>query len=433
MLVLAFSLGAVAMDVLIADVVSDAHPVLRKSQTIGRNVNFTIQEIATKLGIAEKEFKGIIVTKLPPIEQGVLALDGREVKTFEKIPQGKIPKLTFMPMSDYSGDISFFIKPYDKTGYMDINAEIVMSYKDTLSLAPIANDSSLSTYNGMRATGFFDARDFENGALNYVIFDEPSYGEVTVDSQNGSYKYTHLGFDKAADSFSYYCENSQGEMSTLATVTINIEDGANAVFYSDMEGHWANYASSKLYDVGLIRGEKIGQNYFFSPSSSVTKGDYLSMVMDLCNIEIAGEVSASSVLVSNDTPVWMHSCVAAGNFLGIIKPSDTESPYFSVLHDVSRAEAAVMLARTLDLDSSDDPSVTTSFCDDDEIPSWAKPAVNSLEKAGIIHGRNSKTFAPNDKLTRAECAAMLYNAKRRLDMQNIAPPTLWQRVINFFR
>lgn len=64
-----------------------------------------------------------------------------------------------------------------------------------------------------------------------------------------------------------------------------------------------------------------------------------------------------------------------------------------------------MLAKALD--QSVDANAATGFADDKDIPAWAKSAVASLKKLGIVEGKGTNEFAPNAKTTRAEAVTVL--------------------------
>ncbi len=51
------------------------------------------------------------------------------------------------------------------------------------------------------------------------------------------------------------------------------------------------------------------------------------------------------------------------------------------------------------------------FSDIDDVP-WAKDAIESLYRAGVVSGKGDKIFAPNDKVTRAEFVTMLMKTFR---------------------
>lgn len=72
---------------------------------------------------------------------------------------------------------------------------------------------------------------------------------------------------------------------------------------------------------------------------------------------------------------------------------------------IKRADAAVMIAKALNLNVSD---VKASGFKD--VPKRAKKYVDALKEADIISGKSSDSFAPDQKITRGEAAIMLSKA-----------------------
>ena len=79
--------------------------------------------------------------------------------------------------------------------------------------------------------------------------------------------------------------------------------------------------------------------------------------------------------------------------------------YFSPKYTLSRAEAITILSRVLNLNESNE----NKFADDSDIPEWAKDAIYSMCAGGFISGYPNNTILPNENVTRAEAAAMIYN------------------------
>lgn len=73
--------------------------------------------------------------------------------------------------------------------------------------------------------------------------------------------------------------------------------------------------------------------------------------------------------------------------------------------NVSRAEAATIIARALKLEK-----VKSSAFTDVPASHWAAGNINAVQKAGIVQGRSADRFAPNESITRAEISKLLTNA-----------------------
>jgi trimeric autotransporter adhesin len=78
---------------------------------------------------------------------------------------------------------------------------------------------------------------------------------------------------------------------------------------------------------------------------------------------------------------------------------------FGTSQEIKRADAAVMIAKLLGLDTGNAPDA--GFTD---VPERARGAVNALKAAGIINGKTATTFGAEDPMTRAEMAKVIANA-----------------------
>lgn len=77
---------------------------------------------------------------------------------------------------------------------------------------------------------------------------------------------------------------------------------------------------------------------------------------------------------------------------------------------LSRAEFSVLLARYLELDTSQYAGKDTPFTDLESVESWAGPAIRAMYEQGIVNGVDAAHFAPQEPLQRAQAAAMLGRA-----------------------
>ena len=77
---------------------------------------------------------------------------------------------------------------------------------------------------------------------------------------------------------------------------------------------------------------------------------------------------------------------------------------FDADRPITRAEAAVILCRLLDVE---EPDSSPTFADKDSIPVWARASVSALYELGIYTAEDGHTEA-TATLTRADAAQMLY-------------------------
>ena len=106
--------------------------------------------------------------------------------------------------------------------------------------------------------------------------------------------------------------------------------------------------------------------------------------------------SASFTDVSNH---WAASSIARGVELGLIQGYSDGT--FRPEDDLTRGQFAVMLYRGLGLTGSEEALFS------DNVPAWAKDAVNAVAKAGYIQGYPDGSFKQEQAMTRGELAVII--------------------------
>ena len=91
--------------------------------------------------------------------------------------------------------------------------------------------------------------------------------------------------------------------------------------------------------------------------------------------------------------------------MGMIKGVSETGTEYAPNRQVTREEAAVILAQTFDV--SYDLNVLPPYVDKDKISSWAKDAVTSLTKKGVLSLYGNQ-LQPKKAITRAELAVVLH-------------------------
>ncbi|WP_438449072.1 cadherin-like beta sandwich domain-containing protein [Gorillibacterium sp. sgz5001074] len=175
-------------------------------------------------------------------------------------------------------------------------------------------------------------------------------------------------------------------------------DEKAAMHFSDISGHWAEAQITQAAGEGIISGYPDGT---FRPDAVVTRAEFTVMLMNALGAQGQG-----AKLVFHDTEkigAWALQAVAQAVQANLL--SGYEDGSFRPDAEISRAEMAVMAARALGLPA--DASTATGFADDGDIPAWAKNAVASLKKLGLMTGRGGDEFAPNGETTRAEAVTVL--------------------------
>lgn len=141
----------------------------------------------------------------------------------------------------------------------------------------------------------------------------------------------------------------------------------------------------------------------------------VSLLLSIFAVPVAANPTNVSLDMVEDMPLedhWSYGPMANLVAMGAVRgyPGETDEfgdTWVKILPDknITRAEFVVMLVEALNLKAGD--GAPEQFADNGGFANWYRDAVDILSARGIIGGYEDKTFRPNNKITRAEIAAML--------------------------
>lgn len=192
----------------------------------------------------------------------------------------------------------------------------------------------------------------------------------------------------------------------LSTLPNDTQALNQSVYFKDIGAYgWAAEAINSLAAEGIIKGTSADT---FSPAAPVTRAMFVSLLYRIDG-EPAVQISAAFNDVTDSAYYYDAVNWAAQN--GIV--SGIGGGMFAPNSDITREQAATILMRYLTY-AHVDYAVTEEyriFADEDEISAWAKNAVQTLNKLGIINGKGGGIIDPQGSATRAEAAVILYRFK----------------------
>ncbi|MGI5970334.1 MAG: Ig-like domain-containing protein [Oscillospiraceae bacterium] len=278
--------------------------------------------------------------------------------------------------------------------------------------APIARNLSLKTYRNIPITGRFEAVDPEGKDLTFSIVSKPEKGTVTTFDDSTYFVYTPAENKTGTDSFTYTATDPEGNVSEPATVTVEISKPSTKVIYSDMRGNPAHYAAIRLAEAGIFTGEQIGSDYCFFPDATVSRGEFIAMIMKLLDTECSDAETVTAFADDEDIEPWLRPYVNAAIEAGILRSGSAKNPIRLVPDKaMTRAEAAVVINCALSL--TDAPG-SDKILGSGNIPAWAYQAALNVASCGIVE---DASFCSNEPLTRAAAAEMLLGALNILEQR----------------
>ncbi len=168
--------------------------------------------------------------------------------------------------------------------------------------------------------------------------------------------------------------------------------------FDDVKNHWSKDAVAYLYKKGIVSGTDKNE---FEPSRNVTREEFLTMLIKAKGIEAKdGNKSFTDTAENAWYNPFVNAAVASGIAFGI--DEDT----FGIGMPITRQDMFCMVARILEADNS--VVQTGSISDIEDVSDYAKDAVTSLYRRGIISGTGDGKTEPKKNTTRAEAAALIY-------------------------
>ncbi len=161
---------------------------------------------------------------------------------------------------------------------------------------------------------------------------------------------------------------------------------------------YVNYLAAR----GIIKGTGNGK---FSPDAEITRAQFVTILANLSGDDLSGYTSSSfSDVKSTD---WYFAAIQWAYENGVAAGSDGK---FNPDANITRQDIAVMILRYAEKVAGYTLPQTTgavTFADSADIASYAVDAVAAMQRAGIISGNSSGSFAPADNATRAQAAKMV--------------------------
>lgn len=178
---------------------------------------------------------------------------------------------------------------------------------------------------------------------------------------------------------------------------------ARAWAFSDVnENHWAAQSISVLASKGLISGYADG---LFRPEASLTRAEAVVLLVNANGASAGLQELKNTECIFRDVEKghWASAYINVAWERGLVSGYPDGS--FKPEQQISRLEFTSMLTRALEMDEYG--SLTLTFRDEDQIPSWAKASVNLATSYGLISGYPDGTFRGSLNVRRDEATAML--------------------------
>ena len=341
---------------------------------------------------ADESLEGICITGLPDSDLGTIMLGHRVLQAGDILTADQIDQMTFVPLLTQTDSVA-------QVTYLPIYADrverataVTITVKGKEDKSPVAVDSAVETYKNMANQGTLKVSDPEGQALTFTVTRQPKRGSVTI-REDGTFLYTPKKNKVGTDSFTYTATDPAGHVSREATATVQILKPGTAETYADTVSTDCRFEAEWLRNTGLFVGEKIGGKSCFQPEKTLSRGEFLTMLVKTLDIEV--DENAVYTGFTDEIPGWLKPYLAAALRSGITA-NWPHGQVFGANEPISGAEAALLTQNALDL------TVTTAGNqgEDTSIPAWAVTAMAALNDNGLT--------VTAELLTRGNAAKLLY-------------------------
>ena len=341
----------------------------------------------TQQDFSEEELSGICITALPRAQTGTVMLGSRVLRPGDILTAQQVAQMTFSPLKTDEDQVAQmeYLAIYENR--VEPAAVMTLSIRGKEDKAPVAQDSALETYKNLPGEGKLLANDPEEQALTFTLVRAPRRGDVQL-REDGSFTYTPKKNKVGVDSFTYTAADPAGNVSREATVPVQILKPTDARQYQDTVGKECRFAAEWMRNTGLFVAESVGGEACFQPEKTVSRGEFLTMLVNL--LELPVEEAAA--------PEWVQPYLDAAIRSGLVSGWQAES--FAMEEPITGAEAAVALQSALDL-SAEELELTVG----EELPDWAATSLAVMAANGV-------ELEAEAHMTRAQVAQTLYKISR---------------------
>ncbi len=341
----------------------------------------------------EEEAEGIMVRSVPDEAVGVFCLEERVLRPGDILTVERLAQLRMVPACRENCEAVLSYSPIFGNSLGEESA-LVVKIRSGKNEAPKAENMELETYKNIANNGKLHAVDPEGAALEFALGDKPKYGKVDLKA-DGTFLYIPEKNKVGEDSFTFTAKDEAGNVSQPGTVKIKILKPSEAKTFADMEGSPAEFEAMWAREKALTGGMEIAGRSCFCPDGTLSRGEFLAMVMELTGQTVDESLTTSAFADGTDAAPWLRPYLAAAVRKGIVRGEVREDGLVFRPNDpIKGREAAVILQNVLQLPVSASVQNSTE-------PKWSAASVQALGEAGF-------SVAPGENLTRQEAVCLLY-------------------------
>ncbi len=290
--------------------------------------------------------EGVCLTRVPEASEGVLRLGRRILRTGDVLTAEQLDRMEFEPAASREAIATIGYLPIYDSGVAEA-AVVTISIRNRADQPPVAQDSTVETYKNLPNEGLLSVTDPEGRAMVYTLVRSPKRGDVVL-REDGSFVYTPKHNKVGADSFTFTAQDPAGNVSREATVTVRIRKPTDSAQYTDTVGNSCRFAAEWMKNTGIFSGETITGQACFCPEEPVTRGQFLSMLMEVLELPVDRQAQETGFL--DEAEPWLKPYLAAALRSGIIQGYPCQGGIeFRPQETITACDASQMIQNALDI------------------------------------------------------------------------------------
>lgn len=296
---------------------------------------------------------------------------------------------------------------FEKDENLQIAVEKVVETSEKVSIY-IVNGTKIADDSGYVALGeiiFAEETQITTSALTTVDvkFVEKNYNKIVVKIDDKKVSSTLTGSLTVMGTVTEETENEENSTDIDKT-----EDGWIFEQFSDISGHWAQSAIEFVVDRGLYIGVT---KTTFEPETMMDRAMFVTV---LSRFDGATLENADCIFTDVNANSWYSGAVNWAIKSNIVS---TNNDVFEAKRAITREEMALFMYNYLNEKDIvlEETYQAVNFDDADLISEEAFKAVQSMQKCGVLMGKNDNKFDPSGIATRAEVATMIQRLAELMD------------------
>lgn len=267
---------------------------------------------------------------------------------------------------------------------------------------PVVPDLEAETCVRIMIEVELEGTDADNDIVLYQLTEQPRLGDARIEGTTLTYT---PGDKTGKDRFGYTAVDAEGNTAKAGTITITVNKNRAKLTYADMDGNPAHYAALCLAEQGIMTGESIGGCWFFRPTQTVTRSEFIAMAASLAELPLE-DTAQTDFADDEGQSAWAKPYISTAASNGLVSGYQTGAGLNEIRgqNPITLAEASVILRNLL---SGYGDGLQAVFAPESEEMDWATQAVSSLDRLDVISPLTALR-SDSDPITRQDACEMLY-------------------------